>query len=563
MSTEEPYELPEGWEWTTLGEIVEPSKEKVNPTAIEEVPYVGLEHIEKDTGQLLGCGSSSEIRSTKSKFSSGDLLYGKLRPYLNKVCMPGFDGVCSTDILVYPNTPYISNEYLLYRFLFDDFVRYASQNVSGVQHPRVNIQTLSRFEIAFPPLPEQRRIVAKIEELFTQLDAGTSALETAQAQLKCYRQSVLKAAVEGKLTEEWRVAHADAEPASVLLERIEREREKSGKGRRKKLPPLDVSELPKLPEGWEWAKVSQVGDVRLGRQRSPPNHTGDYMRPYLRVANVFEDRIDTSDILWMNFTPEEFETYQLRYGDVLLNEGQSLELVGRPAIYRDEVSGSCFQNTLVRFRSFSGLTSEYALCVFRAYFHNGRFQKIAKWTTTMAHLGAGRFSEVEFPLPPLAEQHEIVSEIERRLSVAAQTEATLEANLKRAARLRQSILKKAFRGELVPQDPNDEPASELIRRIKGERDKNKQKELPIKREKKGDVSMDKTRRSLYDVLVEAKIRLTPDELFSRSGFTIETIDEFYQELRSEVDIPNPRIDQIRPNNKDAYLKVSGNEDTQP
>lgn len=116
------------------------------------------------------------------------------------------------------------------------------------------------------------------------------------------------------------------EPASVLLERIEREREKSGKGQRKNLRPLDTADLSVLPDGWEWEKISQVGDVRLGRQRSPRNHTGDYMRPYLRVANVFEARIDTSDILWMNFTPDEFDTYQLRYGDVLLNEGQSLEL---------------------------------------------------------------------------------------------------------------------------------------------------------------------------------------------------------------------------------------------
>src|SRR5436309_706375 len=108
--------------------------------------------------------------------------------------------------------------------------------------------------------------------------------------------------------------------------------------------------LPALPPGWCWAKVCEVGAVKLGRQRSPEHHTGDHMRPYLRVANVYEDRIDLSDVLEMNFTPEEFEQYQLRYGDILLNEGQSLEWVGRPAMYRDELPGSCFQNTLVRFR---------------------------------------------------------------------------------------------------------------------------------------------------------------------------------------------------------------------
>ena len=144
----------------------------------------------------------------------------------------------------------------------------------------------------------------------------------------------------------------------------------------------------------------QVGDIQLGRQRSPRHHSGTHMRPYLRVANVFEDRIDTSDVLQMNFTPSEFRTYELGYGDILLNEGQSLHLVGRPAMYRDEVPGACFQNTLVRFRPYNGLDPKFALIVFLAHLHSKRFQKIARWTTTMAHLGAARFSMVEFPLPP-------------------------------------------------------------------------------------------------------------------------------------------------------------------
>lgn len=193
------------------------------------------------------------------------------------------------------------------------------------------------------------------------------------------------------------------------------------------------------------------------------------MRPYLRVANVFEDRIDTSDSLTMNFTPEEYETYRLKYGDILLNEGQSLELIGRPAMYRDEIPGACFQNTLVRFKACSDLLPQYALAVFRVYLHTKRFQRIGKHTTNIAHLGAGRFAELEFPLAPLTEQQQIVSEVEARLSIIAQTELEVEANLKRAERLRQTILAQAFAGRLVPQDPHDEPASILLERIRQER----------------------------------------------------------------------------------------------
>ena len=106
-----------------------------------------------------------------------------------------------------------------------------------------------------------------------------------------------------------------------------------------------------LPQGWSWTTVREIGEVRLGKQRSPKNHTGPYLRPYLRVANVFEDRIDTADVKEMNFPPDDFETYRLQHGDILLNEGQSLQLVGRPAMFRGELQSLCYQNTLIRFRA--------------------------------------------------------------------------------------------------------------------------------------------------------------------------------------------------------------------
>jgi type I restriction enzyme S subunit len=154
-----------------------------------------------------------------------------------------------------------------------------------------------------------------------------------------------------------------------------------------------------LPRGWRWARVENVGEVTLGRQRSPRHQHGVHMRPYLRVANVFEDRIDTSDILKMNFEPEEVATYALKFGDILLNEGQSPELVGRPAMYRDEVPGACFQNTLIRFRAGSNVDPDYALLIFRHFMHAGVFRQIARWSTNIAHLGLERFRALPFPLP--------------------------------------------------------------------------------------------------------------------------------------------------------------------
>jgi type I restriction enzyme S subunit len=236
---------------------------------------------------------------------------------------------------------------------------------------------------------------------------------------------------------------------------------------------LDTSTLPSLPKGWCWVKVGDAGDIKLGRQRSPEHHNGPHMRPYLRVANVYEDRINLSDVMEMNFTPQEYETYCLQHGDILLNEGQSLEWVGRPAMYRDEVPGVCFQNTLVRFRAKAGVDPAYALYLFRHYLHAQRFQRIAKWTVNIAHLGAQRFAEVEFPLAPSNEQHRIVAKIEELFSDLDAGVAALErvkANLKR---YRATVLKAAAEGRLTEQwrkkNRPKETGQQLLDHILGER----------------------------------------------------------------------------------------------
>ena len=134
-------------------------------------------------------------------------------------------------------------------------------------------------------------------------------------------------------------------------------------------------------------------------------------------------------------------------------------------MFKDEIPGACFQNTLIRFKARQSVDRRYALTVFRSFMHSRRFMQESQITTNIAHLSVGRFAEIEFPLPPLTEQHRIVAEVERRLSVIDALEATVEANLARAERLRQSILKRAFEGKLVPQDPHDEPASVLLARL--------------------------------------------------------------------------------------------------
>ncbi len=190
------------------------------------------------------------------------------------------------------------------------------------------------------------------------------------------------------------------------------------------------------------------------------------MRPYLRVQNIFEDRIDLSDVMEMDFSGADLQRYLLHPGDILLNEGQSPQYLGRPAMYRGQVPGEvCFTNSLIRFQAGDSVLPEFALLVFRHYMHSGRYVSEGTITTNIAHLSAGRFGEVEFPLPSPDEQAEIVRRAQELFTLADQLEAKLSAARRIVDRLTPALLAKAFRGELVPQDPNDEPATLLLERI--------------------------------------------------------------------------------------------------
>jgi type I restriction enzyme S subunit len=360
---------------------------------------------------------------------------------------------------------------------------------TGTTFKAVSGQTVRHFTIPTAPTDEQARIVAKIEELFSDLDAGVAALERAKANLTRYRAAVLKSAVEGKLTAEWRKNHPDVEPASKLLERILTDRRKkweeaeqakyraTGKTLPKEriekyrdLPSLVLGKLPDLPPGWVWTSVDMVGDVLLGRQRAPQYLTGKFMHPYLRVANIKDDRIDLSDIEEMDFDPVHLSKYRLLSGDILVSEGQSPELLGQSAIYTGGIENLCFQKTLHRFRSVpNGPSPQFAQLVFRAHVRNGIFRRLGSITTNIAHLTLEKFRASPFPLPPAREQEEICREAARILTSIDDMENQLRKQFSRAQQLRHSILKHAFEGKLVPQDPGDEPAHRLLEQIRTER----------------------------------------------------------------------------------------------
>lgn len=236
------------------------------------------------------------------------------------------------------------------------------------------------------------------------------------------------------------------------------------------------SPLPRVPGSWAEVPLSGLAEIRLGRQRSPDNHTGPFMRPYLRAANVTWSGLDLADVNQMNFPPGQFEDFRLLPGDILLSEASgSAAEVGKPALWRGEIEGCCFQNTLIRVRP-RGADPRFLLLHFKADAELGRFSKAARGVG-IHHLGAKTVEAWPVRVPPIKEQHRIVDEVEKQFTRLAAAVAALErvkANLKR---YRASVLKAACEGRLVPTEAelarregrSFESGEELLKRILKER----------------------------------------------------------------------------------------------
>ena len=392
-------------------------------------------------------------------------------------------GCGSTEFHVLRPCEGLSRDYLMYYLFQDEFRKDAQRNMAGTAGQlRVPAMFMSDSSIPLPPLPEQDRIVAEIEKQFTRLDASVAALKRVQANLKRYRASVLKAACEGKLVPtEAELAHAeghDYEPANQLLERILSERRahwesrEKRRGRYKEPSSPDTSELSELPKGWVWATLSQISDLKGGATKGRRFRAGESLTevPYLRVANVQRGYLDLSELKTIEVTQEVADQLALVPGDILFTEGGDRDKLGRGWVWKGELDGCIHQNHIFRSRLLLTEMHPEFVSWWGNSFGQTFFEHSGKQTTNLASINLSVLSSFPVPLPPLAEQRRIVAEVERRLSVIQQAEATVEANLTRAERLRQSILKQAFSGKLVLQDPNDEPASALLERIRVERE---------------------------------------------------------------------------------------------
>ena len=220
-----------------------------------------------------------------------------------------------------------------------------------------------------------------------------------------------------------------------------------------------------------WGTLGQATEIQGGIQKQPKRAPVANAFPFLRVANVLRGFLDLEEVHQIEVFSGELEKLRLRSGDLLIVEGNgSPSQIGRMAIWKGEIENCVHQNHIIRARIADGIVPKYVETYWNSPGGSSRVLGVASSTSGLYTLSVSKVSVLPIPLPTLAEQRRIVAEVERRLSVIQQAEATVEASLKRAERLRQSILKRAFSGQLVPQDPNDEPASVLLERIRAERE---------------------------------------------------------------------------------------------
>lgn len=566
-------DLPEGWLEVEFGELfTRPGDDVVDgpfgsnlraneyvPTGI---PIARLQNIDRNRFvlkniQFVTVEKAEEL--ARHTFVPGDILITKLGDPLGKACLAPSSiqlGVLVADVVRARIThSWVDANFLCYQINSENIVDQFKEQTKGTTRPRVNLTKIRSLKTRLCPRAEQNSIVARLDELLSGLDAGVAELNAAQKKLQQYRRSLLKAAVEGALTVPWREAQsklgAPAETGAQLLKRILTERrarwkanqlakfmeqgKTPPKGWQKKYPePVqpETTDLPALPKRWVWASVEQLGNVQLGRQRSPDKMKGISPARYIRAANITEDGIDLADVLEMDFSEQERRVFALHAGDVLLTEASgSAEHVGRPAIWPSVDGLYCFQNTVLRFQP-DGVSSEFAFYSYLAMQKLGVFSKLSGGVG-INHLSAGKFSKLPVALPSRDEQAEIVKTLMAKLEAVDDQRLAIELSLKRSAAQRQNILRAAFAGELVSQDPNNEPATVLLERIRAEQvERDKQ---PKVRKNKLPKEIAAVVSKLIDVLAEAGDWVPAQEAFRRCGIadgaSTERIEGLYSELR--------------------------------
>lgn len=406
---EQPYKVPDNWCWTYLGNLVSTSKERTMDFSVSSIRYVGLEHIEKDSG-IIGYSYVTDVKSLKSVFHAGQILYGRLRPYLNKHDVATFDGVCSTDILVFQSSKAILPKYINFFLSQRDFIEYAISNSKGINLPRVSEMAVSKAFCPLPPLAEQQWIVERIERLYAKLDEVKENVQNVIDSFENRKSAILHKAFNGELTAKWR-----------------KETMANSDWRKKKLN--DVCE-----------------NIKAG---------GDKPEDFVECKDeehqipVVANGINNDGIIG--------------YTNIGTAKSHTVTVSGRGTIgyslYRSYTFLPVVRLIVITPRE--EISAKYIKYVFDAFPEKGTGSSIPQLTVPM-------IKDKEIPVPSYDEQIEIVRILDNILLKEQQAKEKAEEVLEKIELIKKSILARAFRGELGTNDPDEESSIELLKTVLSE-----------------------------------------------------------------------------------------------
>ncbi len=420
--------LPKDWKWVTIPDVVGENGVFVDGDWIEskdqdpkgdvrliQLADIGDGNFKDKSSRFLTLKRAKEINCTF--LMEGDILVSRMPDPIGRACIFPLKGdrkfVTAVDVaIIRPEKALIESKYLLYSINSPNYRNSIEDLQSGTTRKRISRKNLSILKFPLPSKPIQQQIVSKIEELFSELDKGIEELKTAKQQLKVYKQAVLKWAFEGKLTNE------------------------------------NIKDAV-LPKGWDWKTLGQVSNVSGGLTKNSKRESLQLKLPFLRVANVYFNKLNLAEMHIIGIKETEVERVRLIKDDLLFVEGNgSIDQIGRVALWNGAIENCVHQNHLIKSRLSKKILPKYALYFFCSKGGRDKVKLQAASTSGLHTLSLGKISKLELPLCSMEEQKQIVQEIESRLSVCDMIEETITNSLKQAEVLRQSILKKAFEGKL-------------------------------------------------------------------------------------------------------------------
>ncbi len=492
-------QLPRGWVNVRLRDaatVVDPNPKHRNPKYVPEgFPFVSTAEFLEPDGITLEtrrrvAESTVVEQEERCSFTPQSVFFSRKGTIGKTRLHPGGRLALLDSLCVINPGASVEARFLLQALRSPQVIARIDDVVRGVALRQISVGEVRELEVPLPPLNEQRRIVEKLDALQARSRRAREALDAVSPLLEKLRQSILAAAFRGDLTKDWRAKNKNGEPASKLLERIRLERRRNWeeselakmkakgkpptddrwKAKYKEPEPVDRAGLPELPEGWCWASLDELVVEGPTNGFSPKSESEGTGTPTLKLsattAGVCVLNASTTKRTSLPVGPDE--PYWLNPGDLLIQRGNTLEYVGVSAIYEGPERAYIYPDLMMRVRACPMIGPRILWRALSWEFCRRFMRDRATGTAgNMPKVNGETVRSIPVPLPPIAEQAALLKAIDNALTAREVAASGVGELARKLLELERSVLAKAFRGELVPQDPNDEPAEAMLARTRG------------------------------------------------------------------------------------------------